>query len=330
MNIVKRYFLAGAVTLCSASVAMADLASISGDVIAPAYDELSKSAEALDLAAQQDCSAENLQENFQAIWDDWARIDYFHLGPVEEQGRSLAISFWPDPKSSGQRTQQGLVDSKSEVIDDPESFASISVAARGLSGMERLLYPGGVTGDEDRLCRLRRATAADLARMTGEVALKWPDFAQVLTSAGEAGNQTYLTGQEAMQAVYTQLVTGMEYLADTRIGRPLGTEDAPRPERAESLASGRSLRNITLSLEGMRDMALAIRPDAVDTRAGFDQAIDLARQIDDPILAGVAEPEKRVRIVELQNAVRAAKRAVETEIGEALGLSVGFNSRDGD
>ena len=298
-------------------------------VIAPAYDRLAQAASTLDETARRDCSPAALREPFQQAWDAWARIDFLRLGPVEQDGRSLALAFWPDPKSSGIRTQQALVAGDPAVIADPARFAQVSVAARGLTGLERLLYPSPIAGDEGALCALRRATAADLARMTRAIADEWPAHAALLQAPGDA-NPSYLTRAEARQALFTQVVTGLGTLADTRLGRPMGSFDKPRPERAEAIASGRSLRNVALSLKGLRDLALALHPDAPQTRAAFDRALRLAADLDDPVLAGVADPQGRLKVEVLQQAVQSAQDAVLAEIGPALGVSTGFNSKDGD
>lgn len=325
----------GSVTLAAlaamlGTVVHADVGDAARDVIGPAYARFAEAAASLDSAARADCSAAALQAPYQAAWDAWAGIDYFQLGPVEQDGRALAVSFWPDKKSSGQRAQQGLIDANAPVIDDSAAFATISVAARGLSGMERLLFQPGVTGDEDVLCRLRRATAADLARTAAAIEADWPGFETLMTTAGAPDNSRYLTEAEAQQALYTQLITGLDYLAETRLGRPIGTADKPRPEAAEARAAGRSLRNVALSLTGLRDLAMALRPEAAEARAAFDKAIAIAENLDDPVFDGVATPEGRKRALELERAVLSTKLAVETDIGAPLGLSVGFNSKDGD
>lgn len=326
-----RYGSIMAITLSAliGTAAVADVEGVARDVIGPSYARFAEAAAALDTAARADCSAAALRDPYQAAWDAWAVIDYFQLGPVEQEGRALAVSFWPDKKSSGLRAQQGLIDANAAVIDDPTAFATISVAARGLSGMERLLYQPGVTGDEHILCRLRRATARDLARTAAAIAADWPDFEAALTTAGAPDNSRYLAPVEAQQALYTQLITGLDHLAMTRLGRPIGTADKPRPEAAEARAAGRSLRNIALSLTGLRDLAMGLH-SAPDVQLAFDHAISLAEDLDDPVFDGVANAEGRKRALELERAVLSAKLAVETDIGAELGLTVGFNSKDGD
>lgn len=313
-----------------AAPARADVAQAVDEVIGPAYHRLADRAAALSAAAIADCSPQALQAPYQAVWDDWAYIGFLRLGPVETDGRSLAMAFWPDPKASGPRAQQALIDADSPAIGDPAAFARLSVALRGLAGLERLLYPSDITGDETTLCALRRATAADLVRMTTGFADEWPAYARLLNDPGTGGNTTYLTAAESRQALFTQIVTGLDYIADTRLGRPLGSFEKPRPERAEARASDRPLANIIRALEGTRDLALALHPDAPNSRAAFDHALSVAGALNDPALSGVAEPQSRLKVEILQQAVRNAKSVVQSEIGGALGLSVGFNAADGD
>ena len=312
----------------AAGTAAADVAE-AVDVVTPAYADLARRSAALAEAAAVDCNPETLRPAFQDAWDAWARIDFLRLGPVETDGRALAIAFWPDAKSSGLRAQQAVLNAGAAIADRPEEFAQASVAMRGLPALERLLYPSTLEGAEAELCRLTRATANDLAQTAEKVAAEWPAHAALLTAPGGA-NTTYLAETEARQALFTQLVTGLTTLETLRLGRPLGSFDKPRPERAEAAASERSLRNVVQSLTGMRDLALALHPDAPQTRAAFDRALDLAASLDDPVFAGVADPQGRLKVEILQQAVAAARVAVESELGPALGVSAGFNARDGD
>lgn len=324
---MARIALTLALTLAVAPAA-ADVADAVA-VIGRAYDDVAAQTAALAQEAGRNCASEGLRAPMQAAWDAWARIDFLRLGPVELDGRGLAMSFWPDPKSSGLRAQQAALNDGAAIASDPERFATASVAMRGFAGLERLVYDSPLTGAEAELCRLTRATAADLARMGAEIAFEWPAHANLLTHPG-GSNTAYLTEGEARQAIYTQLVTGLSTLETTRLGRPMGTFEKPRPERAEAIASGRSLRNVVRSLTGQRDVALALHPDAPQTRAAFDRALALAADLDDPVFAGAADSQKRLKIEILQQAVTATREAVEAEIGAALGVTVGFNAKDGD
>lgn len=276
------------------------------------------------------CAPEELRQSFNAAFDAWAEIGFLHFGPAEDEGRTLAITFWPDPKALGAKAQRALL--RGDPADlEPARFAQQSVAARGLSGLERLLYSAEPPGAD--LCPLIRATATDLARLAREIDTGWQDdsgFASLLLTAGAPENTRYLSPEEARQALFTQLMAGLEFVSDQRLGRPLGTTERPRPEWAENRLSARSQRNVALSLQGMRRLAAALTPEASDTLTAFDRAIALAGQLDDPDFAAVATPEGRLKLEILQNAVRAIRAAAMAEMAPALGVGIGFNAQDGD
>ena len=153
-----------------------------------------------------------------------------------------------------------------------------------------------------------------------------------MLDAGQDGNDRYLSAQEADQAIYTALLSGLELDADQRLGRPMGSFDKPRPKLAEAWRSDRPLRNIELSLAALRDMAVALSDDPIPlTEAAFDNAqAQVAELQDDPRLEGVTDPTQRLKIEILQQRIRAIGTAIEGEIGGGLGLTAGFNSKDGD
>lgn len=317
-----------ALGLSLAAPAHADVAAVVGERLLPGYQGFAAAATDLSAQADETCEPAALQPAWNAAFDAWLQVAWFHLGPSETDGRSLAIQFWPDPKNLGAKAQRGLLTGDPARLE-PEAFADQSVAARGFMGLERLLFPQ--EPPEADPCALIRATAADLARMAAAIDADWQGgYARTLTTAGAADNTTFLTATEATQAIFTQLATGLEVLADQKLGRPLGTFDKPRPERAESRASGRSLHNVVVALQALRAATLALEPQAPQTMAAFDHALALAAALDDPALAGVAEPSGHLKVEILQQAVRAIREVMITEVGGALGVDLGFNSQDGD
>lgn len=324
---MRTLFPAFALTL-AASAALADFPEAVRDHILPGYAGFEVASAALAAAAGESCDVTALQPGYHAAYDAWMAVQHLRFGPVETDGRVLAILYWPDPKALGAKAQLALLTGDPAKLA-PDAFAEQSVAARGLLALERLLFPAeALPGDP---CPLIRATAGDLARIAAVVHAEWRNgFAQTLTSAGEAGNTTYLSRPEARQVLFTQLATGLEFLDDQRLGRPLGSFDVPHPERAEARASGRSLRNVLLSLQAMRALMVALTPDAPATLAAFDHAISLAATMDDPVFAGVTAPPDRLKVEILQQAVREIREVILSELAPELDVGIGFNAADGD
>ena len=132
--------------------------------------------------------------------------------------------------------------------------------------------------------------------------------------------------------MFTSVPTALESLHDQRLGRPLGTFDRPRPKRAEARRSDRSLRHIVLTLASLQDLVDKSFGDlqTPDLNAAFEDAIARAETLEDPTLAGVADPARRFKVEVLQRAVRDIRPALMNEVGAPLGISAGFNSLDGD
>lgn len=311
-----------------ASPAFADFPETVRDHILPGYAAFASASQTLADQAAKDCTADALKPAFNAAYDAWMGVQHLRFGPVEEDGISLSITFWPDPKGSTIKAQLGLLKGDPAQLT-PENFAQQSVAARGLTGLERLLYPKAPLPVDP--CALIRATTLDLAGTARKVDDAWErSYAQTVLTAGEAGNKTFLTRAEARQIMFTQVVAGLEFILDQRLGRPLGTFDAPHPERAEAIGSGRSLINIRLSLQALRAMVVTLTPDVPLTMAAFDRAIEQATALNDPVLAGVAEPQSRLKLEILQQSVTALRDTTLAELGPELDVGVGFNAADGD
>lgn len=314
--------------LCSAGPALADFPETVREHILPGYATLAVASAALAKTAAGTCDAKVLQPAFNATFDAWVAVQHLRFGPVEQDGLGLSIEFWPDPKGSGAKAQRALLLGDPAALL-PENFPDQSVAARGLSGLERLLYPTDPLPADP--CPLIRATADDLARVTDLINDAWiSGYADTLLTAGQAGNTTFLEPSEVRQVLFTQVIAGLEFALDQRLARPLGTFDKPHPERAESVASGRSLANLRLSLRSLRAMVETLTADAPKTLAAFDHAIGLADKLDDPTFAGVATPQGRLRVEILQQAITTLRDTAVAEVGPALKVGIGFNAADGD
>lgn len=321
-----------ATALAFASPAMAGVDEVLDDHVLPGLAAFSAASADLAAAAEADCTAESLAAPYNAAFDAWLRIGDIRMGPSETD--AMSIAFWPDARGFTEKTLAGLIRSENPVVESPDDFAEISIAGRGLFALERLLFDPEYDGysADSYSCDLAQALSTDLARQANALEAAWrDDFAPVLRSAGGEGNAAFLSEQEALQAVYTQILSSLEFTADTRIGRPMGTFERPRPNRAEARLSGRSLRNVVLATEAAVDLADALADHELPlTHDALAQVQEAATKIDDPTFGGVEDPMARFKVEVLQQKVDGVKEAVQQEIGVELGLSAGFNSQDGD
>ncbi|TNJ41849.1 imelysin family protein [Phaeobacter sp. B1627] len=308
--------------------------------ILPTYETLASQTAAFAEITQNDCSPTSAP--LQAAWgqalDAWVAASHLRFGPSEAGNRAFAIAFWPDSRSKTPKALRSLLLDADPVIASAESFATASVAVRGFYALEFLLYDPAYAdlASDEYTCDLIRAIARDLAANTAAILSDWQGgFADSLRHPGARPGDRYRTEEEAHQELFKALTTGLEILTDMRLGRPLGTFDHPRPNRAEARRSGRSLRHIQVQLAALRPLALLLAEGDTALTAQVQHAFDKAdRHVDslsgDPTLAGVSDPQKRFQIEALQQDIRDIKTLVGTDIGSKLGVEAGFNALDGD
>lgn len=304
--------------------------------ILPRFAQLAGTTESLATTAQIECTPDsnNLRAAYGAAFDSWISASHLRFGPTETDDRAFAMAFWPDTKGFTPKALSRLIGAEDYAVDSPESYAETSIAGRGFLALERMLYDPAMAeqGSAEYRCALIRAITTDIDQNAEAMNADWQTYAPNLTQPD--GNSPYRSGDEAMQELFRALTTGLEFTADTRLGRPLGTFERPRPNRAEARRSERSLRHVELSLIALRDLAARLSFDhpeiAADLDAAFSRAIDRARSLDDPALAGVATPQGRIRIEALQQSINDIREITSTELGPTLGISAGFNSLDGD
>jgi len=304
--------------------------------ILPGFAALSEGTAALAQAAQQDCSptSPQLRAAYHAAFDDWISVSHLRFGPSEVNDRAFALAFWPDTKGFTPKALSGLIAAEDAAVQSPDAFAETSVAGRGLFALEQMLFEPQFSeqGNATYRCALIRVITSDIDSNASAMNADWASYAVALTQPGE--NSPYRSEDEAMQELYRALLTGLEFTADTRLGRPMGTFDRPRPNRAEARRSERSLRHVELSLIALRDLAARLSAShpviSADLDRAFTKAIGRAQSLDDPALAGVATAQGRFRIEALQQSINDIRAIASAELGPELGVSAGFNSLDGD
>lgn len=315
-----------------ASPALAGVDEALSDHILPGYARFAEATEDLAQSARDDCRAEALGPALHAAFDAWMPVADLRLGPSETA--ALSIAFWPDPRGFTSRTLGRLIAEEDPVAGDPSGYADVSIAARGVFALEMLLFDPEFSGyaDGSYTCRLVTTIAADLASQADALAAAWQSrYADTLRTAGETGNATYLTEEEAVRAIYTQILSSLEFTAEQRLGGPMGTFDRPRPARAEARRSGRSLRNTVLAAEAAHSLATALADwDLPETDAALGRVRVAAARIGDPAFQDVTDPQARLRVEVLQQALRTLSGAIQSEVGLRLGIAPGFNSQDGD
>lgn len=323
------------VALLAASPAIGqqpDIRSIVETHVIPRYQALANEAAELSATATADCSTANpdLIMAYHDAFDAWVGVSHLRFGPSEVDDRAFALAFWPDPRGSTPKALSALINDQAPVVSDPDSFGSVSIAARGFYALEFLLFdPQFNTAENNEyLCGLVQAVATDITSNSSAILSDWENgYGDLMANPG---NDIYRTPTEAAQQFFTALSTGLEFTSQTRLGRPMGTFDRPRPNRAEARRSERSLRHVILSLAATRELALLIAVGNQDVDRAFAAALERADGMGDPMFASVTEPQGRLKVEVLQQGIDAIRTILAEEVGPSLGIAAGFNSLDGD
>lgn len=333
-------FIIAFITLLSPLPAMADavIDRVLETVILPGVSRFADATAALETQAKADCRADSddLRGAWHTAMDAWFGIQNIRFGPLEARAQRQAIAYWPDSSGHRPRALFRILSGQDPILQTPERYADESVTVRGLYALEAMLFDPEYNGYglEDAGCQLVRAAAADLASVAANVNQQWrQEFAEVMRTAGAPENTRFLDETEARQAVFTALVTSLQFDVVERLGLPLGSFDKPRPLRAEGRISGRSQRNLALSLAGHQRLAAALTPaeaPSITVQEEFERALWMVSKLDDPIFAGVEDPMRRIRIESLQTMFSVLRAEINTRLSAALGVTMGLNALDGD
>jgi predicted lipoprotein len=305
--------------------------------ILPRFHALADTSADLATTAQNDCSVTSpaLQTAYGQAFDAWINASHLRFGPTEVDDRAFALAFWPDSRGATPRSLTKLLSEQDPVLASPEDYAQVSIAARGFYAMEFLIYDEALSGlgDADDHCTLIQTITTDIATTSAAILNDWQtDYASRLRNPNVSG--TYRSDEDSLQELFKALTTGLQFTSETRLGRPMGTFQRPRPTRAEAWRSGRSARHVDLSLSALNDLALRLSSDdpelSARIRTRFERATTRLSDLGDPIFAGVVDPQIRFKIEVIRQSIDNIRALVQDELGPTLGVAAGFNSLDGD
>ena len=315
----------------------ATIAGIIDSHILPRFETLAISTQQLADVAQADCDphSDTLRVTFGTAFDAWVSASHLRFGPTETNDRAFALAFWPDSRGATPKALTTLLADQDPIATSVEDYAKVSIAARGFYAMEYMLYDDALvaTGDPGHQCQLVQTISADIAATSKSILGDWQKtFAAKMQNPSPDG--LYRDDEEVLQEMFKSLSTGLQFTSETRLGRPLGTFDRPRPTRAEVRRSGRSSLHVVLSLTSLHNLAIQLAGNNDELRArlgqSFNRSLLLLSELDDPTFASVAEPQSRLKIEIIQQSIEDIQSLVRKELGPTLGVTSGFNSLDGD
>lgn len=305
--------------------------------IVPHYQALALTADAQEKAWSDFCAKPDpegfklLKRAYLATADTWSGIEFLRYGPIGEEFRAERLSYWPERKNATAKSLAQLLEKDGVADLTPELFIKNSVAAQGLPALERLLFDANAETEmlagerRARRCAVGQAIAWNIVIIAHDVRLGWTNEV-----AGQLADPAI--AKEATSRIATDFLASFAYIRDSKLRPVLGREiGSARPQLAESWRSGRSKRALKLNLEALGDFAKLIMkgkdgytPEAIATAAS------VADELPEDFGKAVVDAKQRPSFFLLLDAVAAARDKAHDEIPAVLGITVGFNSQDGD
>lgn len=336
--------LLSALLLVATQAQAYDFPSLLQNHIVPVYRSLAERTTALDHAASGYCQPAPerglpaVQAAYREAFLAWQGAQHLRFGPVQYLSREHRFAFWPDKRGTV-RKHLARLRKDPELIGRNFDISSKSIAVQGFSALELMLFdenPPDPTG-----CRIITAITGNLQTMSNDLVQDWTAgedaYGRFLVGPG-VENPIFESDQELAGRLLNSLYTELELIVTQKLERPLGDGiDKARGRRAEGWRAGTSLSAVAANLAAAEDLYrqafaahLNASPLSEQISRRFEQAKATLLTIDKPLPEAVGDPVIRVRVEQLQAELSELKGLLGRDMATALGLSLGFNSLDGD
>ncbi|MCZ4279257.1 imelysin family protein [Kiloniella laminariae] len=321
--------------------------------VLPGYQKLITAAMTQGRVLETLCQApgpEQLQQTrdeFRNLVIAWSAVEMYRLGPAISDNRQERLFFWPDRRSRGLKQVEELISQQDPTALAVEDLRKKSVPTQGILALEYVLFGRGsenlATASADNFrCRYGVSITQAITRTADEIVAEWknPDgFANLLYNTGPE-NPTYRNDAEAMQDFLRVISENLQSSRDMKLANAL--RENPAASKAKLAPFWRS--NLTLvalqaDLTSIRQLVEAggLTKLAPRLTSSLDFEIDQASQVFVEQLkkpqswsALTKDPASHKRLSYSLIPLAGAQNIVADLLPEYLGLSLGFNSLDGD
>jgi len=326
------------------------------NVIQPDYQELAAKSMALTAAIQQLTQGPTVDSlaKARAAWLATVlaarQIQWLQIGPIADREYLATFYF---SKVLPHRIEDVL--NSSGPLDSAD-LDELGAATKGLFALEYLLFESRPESpakaarppaenhknlfgtNVQRRCRFLLALAIDVQKKADQVAVDWAG-----TNRADVGPRFVAGGQETLNRLVNQLAQNLETIAESRLNLVL---QLPAPvirhlHRIEGARSRTSLPQLVANLRGayeiyrgreglgMDDYLRALNP-TLETRVDrqFQKAIAALQAVDAPLEE--AADDRKAFVQRAYEAIRDLEILFKVDLASALGVTIMFNSNDGD
>lgn len=324
--------------------------------IIPAYQEVNTSAKALEQATQACSQADfnqtqltSIQNAWQQAFGKWQSIQWLKLGPVVNESRLFRLQTWPDSNNAVPRGVEQILTDTGAI--NPQYLSSKNVGAQGFPAVELLLYPDNanqsllIADNKARRCEALQGIAANIVAMSDAIATGWATAGGNYRATFVNGTGEFTGKVDVVEEVLTNYLEHLELVKDEKLLTPLSLNKPGIPTVAESPRSDTSLQYAQINVQALIDIYTA------KDGHGFDDILNvhleqtsIATQLTEALnktktdinsLSGsftnaLNDDAARAKINDVINSLRDVRTVLSADFAQALELTLGFNSNDGD
>ncbi|MDB4932599.1 MAG: Peptidase Imelysin [Myxococcaceae bacterium] len=336
------------------------LRDLADNVIVPGVQQYAVAAHGLAVAAEGLCASPGLDalEETRAAWRAarifWKEAQIYQAGPYETLHMQGVVDWSPVLPADVEAVIAGAGPLTADAVD------SLGSNRRGLAGVEVVLFdpardPAAIVAalrdgaNPSRRCQYLAAVTAHVDRASQAYLAAWQPtgggYARTLATAGQGSSIG--TTREGVDLLVNQVSNALETLQVSRLSTPAGSRNGgvAQPERVESALSGASVAEVSAGLRGVRALYLgtylghsglglasmvAARSTSLDRsiRAELDASEASVRAITLPLQRAVTE--QRALVDAAVTELGRLKRLVRVDLANTCGVTIAFNSNDGD
>ncbi|MEM6712420.1 MAG: imelysin family protein [Pseudomonadota bacterium] len=357
---MRRLFFAALLALAPASaLAETDLGAITRGMIEghilPGYATFMDAADQQATVTQALCEApsvealETVQAAFADLVEAWSAVEFIRFGPARTDNRYERLFFWPDRNGRGLNQVQGVIATEDETVTTTESLQGKSVALQGLLALDYVLFGTGfeTLGDGNaHRCAYALAIAGAVAKTSVDLFAGWEgeDGYKALMLSPGPDNALYRTQGEALQEILRSMAEQLQIVHDAKLVRVVGNTPAEaRFKRAPFWRSGQSLTSVIANAEAMLSLNETggfadLLPEQSQRFAGtarfelgqISSRLSALQETGADIETLTTSDETHGRLASVALPLAGAMRIIGEVYPAELGLTLGFNSLDGD
>jgi hypothetical protein len=338
------------------------------EFILPLHQQFTDQSQLFITSSQQFCQQPNqqqlllVQQQWLATMQAWQQLQSINFGPITVDNQAWKMQFWPDKKNLIKQKTLKLL--RTDDTIDVHKIEHSSVVVQGLSAAEYLLFDEQQLADDEtilssydngskmasRRCDLLTAISQHSLNIAGFLQQQWGSNAEgygAVYSQPNIDNIAYPDQDQAITSIIQSIVSSLEVIQKNKLGGPLGynnKKSIPRPYLAEAWRSQQSLSLIKANLTAAELFLTNPNSGLFLLMADSQQAsslIPLVKQqlhdtqaalaaIEQPLAKAVSDPADIERVITLYSENQTLLRLLKTDVVTALGLTLGFNSNDGD